>query len=320
MKIIGRAGCEDIAYVYLAELAENKYIEFVESVQPPIPREDKWVLIVSTLFGCPVGCKICDAGGRYKGKLSKEDILQQIDYLITRRYPDKKIPANKFKIQFARMGEPSLNNNVLDVLSELADRYDAPGLMPCISTVAPAKTDSFLEKLTGIKEQFYSNGKFQMQFSIHSTDRAIRDEFIPIKKWHLPQIAEFGERFFKKGDRKIALNFALAENSPIDPQILSEYFNPELFLIKLTPVNPTISARQNGINNILISDSEDYVSRLVSSLKERDFEVIVSIGELEENQIGSNCGQLVKSFITNKDVPQTEIEKSQAYQYEILNC
>jgi len=320
MKIIGRAGREDIAYVYLAEMAENKHIEFVESIQPPIPREEKWVLIVSTLFGCPVGCKICDAGGWYKGRLSKEDIFRQIDYLVTQRYPDKIIPARKFKVQLARMGEPSLNINVLDVLSDLPGRYDAPGLIPCISTVAPVKTDSFFSKLTHIKNRYYPDGHFQMQFSIHSTDSAIRDKFIPIKKWLLPQIAKYGERFFKKGDRKIALNFALAENVPIDINILSEYFNPEKFIIKLTPVNPTISARQNKINNILFSDSEDIALRLVSSLKEKDFEVIVSIGELEENRIGSNCGQLVKSFIANKDVPPTEIDKSPAYQYEILNC
>ncbi len=320
MKIIGRAGREDIAYVYLAELDENKYIEFVESVQPPIPREDKWVLIVSTLFGCPVGCKICDAGGWYKGRLTKEDILRQIDYLVSQRYPDKKIPANKFKVQFARMGDPLLNSNVLDVLTELPNRYDAPGLMPCISTIAPAKTDIFFDRLIEIKTQLFAGGKFQMQFSIHSTDRAIRDKFIPIKKWLLPQIARYGERFYKEGDRKIALNFALAENSPIDPQILSEYFNPELFLIKLTPVNPTISARQNGISNLLFSDSDDHVSRLVTSLKDRDFEVIVSIGEPEENRIGSNCGQLVRSFITDKSVPRTEMEEPPAYQYEILNC
>ena len=93
MKIIGRAGREDIAYVYLADMDNGHFVEFVESVQPPIPREDKWVLIVSTLFGCPIGCKICDAGGWYKGRLSKEDILRQIDYLVTQRYPYKKIPS-----------------------------------------------------------------------------------------------------------------------------------------------------------------------------------------------------------------------------------
>ena len=72
MRIIGKTGREDIALVYLAETKEGKLVEFVESVQPPIPRDEKWVLIVSTLYGCPVGCLFCDAGGWYDGKLSKE--------------------------------------------------------------------------------------------------------------------------------------------------------------------------------------------------------------------------------------------------------
>ena len=51
MRIIAKTGKENIAMVYIAEMDNGKLIEFVESVQPPIPREKKWVLIVSTLYG-----------------------------------------------------------------------------------------------------------------------------------------------------------------------------------------------------------------------------------------------------------------------------
>ena len=78
MQVVASAGREDIARVYIAEMRDGRTGEFVVSVQPPIPREKKWVLIVSTLFGCPVGCPMCDAGGGYKGKLFKEELLEQI--------------------------------------------------------------------------------------------------------------------------------------------------------------------------------------------------------------------------------------------------
>jgi 23S rRNA (adenine2503-C2)-methyltransferase len=65
MRVLVSTGREDIAVVYVAELEPGKQVEFVESLQPPLPREKKWVLIVSTLFGCPVQCLMCDAGGRY---------------------------------------------------------------------------------------------------------------------------------------------------------------------------------------------------------------------------------------------------------------
>ncbi len=51
MKITAKAGKEDIATVFIAEMDNGKLVEFVESVQPPIPREKKWVLIVSILYG-----------------------------------------------------------------------------------------------------------------------------------------------------------------------------------------------------------------------------------------------------------------------------
>ena len=101
LEIIEEFGREDLAKVYVASMRNNKnnLVEFVESIQPPIPREQKWVIIVSTLFGCPVGCRMCDAGGEYKGKLTAEEILAEIDHIVQKRYPDGKIPIPKFKIQ-----------------------------------------------------------------------------------------------------------------------------------------------------------------------------------------------------------------------------
>ena len=49
MKVLASAGREDIAMVYVAELEQGKFIEFVEAVQPPKPRAEKWVLMISTL-------------------------------------------------------------------------------------------------------------------------------------------------------------------------------------------------------------------------------------------------------------------------------
>ena len=74
MKVFARSGREELAMVYLARFDNDKTIEFVESLEPGYSREEKWVLILSTLFGCPVACSICDAGNEYKGKLSKEEL------------------------------------------------------------------------------------------------------------------------------------------------------------------------------------------------------------------------------------------------------
>jgi 23S rRNA (adenine2503-C2)-methyltransferase len=295
IEVLDEFGREDIAKVYIAALRGNKenLIEFVESVQPPLTREEKWVLIVSTLVGCPVGCKMCDAGGYYKDKLTSEEILAEIDYMVRKRFPDGRIPIPKFKIQFARMGDPALNSNVLDVLEKLPKVYDAPGLLPSISTIAPKNSGDFLERLLDIKDRFYSNGNFQLQFSVHTTDIKKRDELIPISKMSFQEIADYGERFYKKGDKKITLNFAMSKGYPVDVDVVKKYFNPDKFIIKLTPINPT----ETAICNELVSEIDAYnpssADKIVTGFRSKGYDVILSIGEVEENKIGSNCGQFV---------------------------
>ncbi len=290
MRVLAQTGSDDIARVCIMETTAGRKIECVESIQPPLSREDKWVLIVSTLHGCPVGCSFCDAGTEYHGKLTAEEILHQIDYLVRKRYPDGTVPSKKFKIQFARMGEPAFNPAVIDVLEALPRHYRAPGLIPSLSTVAPHGTDRFFEDLLEVKERLY-RGRFQFQFSLHTTDEQVRRTIVPIRTWDFARMARYGEMFHEEGDRKIVLNFALAEGAPINPDILLRHFPPEIFLIKMTPINPTYAATRNNLSSYIRPDKTEYEP--VQDLKAAGFEVIVSIGELEENAIGSNCGQYV---------------------------
>ena len=300
MDIIAVSGTSDIATVYMAEM-DGKLIEFVEALQSPYSRNERWILMVSTLFGCPVRCQICDAGGQYQGKLSSAQILAQIEYMVNRWYPDRGVPASKFKIQFARMGEPALNMAVLDVLEELPRTIQAPGLMPSISTIAPHGTGPYFERLVDIKNSLYGAGRFQFQFSIHTTDAALRDQLIPVRKWTFDQMAAYGERFFSPGDRKITLNFALAEGMPVEPEVLLSHFDPAHFLVKITPINPTYQAVRNGLASYIGPNRQDGPMEVVDRIVAAGYEVIVSIGEVRENQIGSNCGQYVLKYLKSRE-------------------
>jgi len=53
MKIVASAGHPEVAMVYVVEFPKG-LVECVEAVQPPRSREEKWVLMISTLFGCPI--------------------------------------------------------------------------------------------------------------------------------------------------------------------------------------------------------------------------------------------------------------------------
>ena len=314
MKVFAVTGTPDVAEVFMADMGEGRMIEFVEALQPPYSRDERWILMISTLYGCPVKCLICDAGGGYRGKPTAEEILRQIDHMVYRWYPDGHVPASKFKIQFARMGEPALNMAVLDVLEQLPERYNAPGLMPSISTIAPHGTDAFFDGLLELKNRLYSNRRFQFQFSIHTTDVMLRDKLIPVRKWSFADMAAYGERFYRSGDRKITLNFALADGMPVEPDVMLRYFNPERYLVKITPVNPTCHAVQNGLSTHIDPYRPETGQAVAQSLTEAGYDVIVSIGEVEENEIGSNCGQYVLKYMES----QRTLEDGYTYEVQQL--
>ena len=111
-------------------------------------------------------------------------------------------------------------------------------------------------------------------------------------------MAKFGENFHKSSEQKVTLNFAVADNSIIEPNVLVNYFNPDNFIVKITPVNPTYKATENNYNSTK-SKAVEYKG-LVNNLKNVGYEVIISIGDLTENEIGSNCGQHVMNFLKHK--------------------
>ncbi len=297
MNVIATTGREDIAVVYILDYGAERLVECVEALQPPFSREDKWVLLVSVMYGCPVRCLMCDAGGFYSGKLTADEIFNQIDLLVRKRYPDGVIPCRQFKIQFSRMGEPALNPAVLDVIEQLPQRYQVPGFMPSISSIAPRGSEPFFERLLEIKRGMYTGGRFQFQFSLHSTDETRRDQIIPVRKWSFEQMAAYGDRFYQPGDRKVTLNFALSEGSPVDPDVLLRHFSPERYLIKITPLNPTYRAAEHSLSSYIDPHRPADGDPLVQALRAAGYQVIVSIGEVEENRIGSNCGQYIRRHL-----------------------
>jgi 23S rRNA (adenine2503-C2)-methyltransferase len=209
------------------------------------------------------------------------------------------------------MGEPSFNPNVLDVLKDMPNRYKIAGIMPSISTIAPTSAGKFFDELAVIKNRYYKNGNFQLQFSIHTTDAKKRDWLIPVKKWNFSEIADYGEKFYTKGDRKITLNFALAVNMPFEPKVLARCFSPKKFLIKITPLNPTCQARANNLESFVDSKGNKLID-IRGELEKLGFETIISIGELEENEIGTNCGQFVTKYMSENNGVAL---KGKSYQY-----
>jgi 23S rRNA (adenine2503-C2)-methyltransferase len=62
----------------------------------------------------------------------------------------------------------------------------------------------------------------------------------------------------------------------------------------LTPVNPTAAGKENGFETILRSEQDIVIKEAVEALTALNYDVVLSVGDEREDQIGSNCGQAVR--------------------------
>jgi len=283
-----------VARIHLMRLRRESWgvVECVGALDPALPRESKMVLVVSSQFGCPVGCLMCDAGRSFHDNLSAEEIHAQIDFLLA-SWAGRDAPrCPKLKVQFARMGEPSLNPAVIDVISELPARHRLPGLMPCVASVVPVRSSPWFAGLRIARDEFYPGGMFQLQLSVQSTSQSARERLIPFAVEGLEGLSMLASGFTGPGDRKVALNFAVAEGVPVDARVLREAFDPEKCLVKLTPLNATGRAVESDLVSLFSSRSDAGIVDLASSIREAGFDVIVSVGLPVEGENGASCGQL----------------------------
>jgi 23S rRNA (adenine2503-C2)-methyltransferase len=118
-----------------------------------------------------------------------------------------------------------------------------------------------------------------------------------VKKWSFAQIWEYGERFYAAEDRKITLNFALAQGMPVDSLILRKYFDPDKFLVKITPLNPTYRARENELTSYINPLDSEQKYEIIEALQDSGYQVLLSIGEREENYIEA-IGQYLRRHLS----------------------
>ena len=232
---------------------------------------------------------MCDAGGGYRGDLCAEEMLAQVRFVLRRR--PEVLRSRKLKVHFARMGEPSLNPQVLEALRRLPDEAPAAGLMPCIASVAPAGSEPFFAKLTRLRHEVYAGRPFQLQLSLNTTDPALRRALIPARLLELETLAALGRRFHRPGQRKVVLNFALAAGVPVDVAALRATFDPACFAVKLTPMNPTDRARQHGLHTVLDAAHPNAANALAAELSAAGFDAVVSIGEPGRSRSAATAGR-----------------------------
>ena len=181
--------------VYCLKLEDGKLIETTDTFLPYYTKDaigrkqnlldntdlgnrlDRWMIGVSVMSGCPVGCKFC-ATGQMKGfrNLTADEIINQVVFAIEKSNCNP-FNSKEFKINYIRMGEPFLNIEcVKEAIHRISIMY--PNTHHYISTIGIRGSD-----FSWIKDNI------TLQISLHSLNELHRNKLIPFKnKMTIPEL------------------------------------------------------------------------------------------------------------------------------------
>ena len=259
-----------------------------------LPLENKWVITISTQYGCSMGCAFCDVPKVGIGlNATFNDLVNQVKNALS-LHPEVK-RTERINLHYARMGEPSWNNNVISSAYYLKGFFEEKGwgFHPVVSTIFPQQSSAikFVSDWIKLKNDF--GGEAGLQISVNTTDQNIRRKTMP-NAASLECIASELNRILHQGldGRKIALNFALTD-APIDAQELRSYFDPQYFMCKITPMHNTKAVVENGM---ITNGGYDFFypyKQVEENLKAAGYDVIVFIPSKEEDESRITCGNAI---------------------------
>lgn len=204
-------------------------------------RDERWMIGVSVMSGCPVHCKFCATAKLKKYRnLTSEEIFEQIQFVLDQNKNQNPLKSKEFKINYTRMGEPFLNiENVKTAVEKINTIY--PNTHHYISTI-------------GIKGSDFSwiKNNITLQLSLHSLDEDRRNDLIPFK--NKLSIKELGE-IRTQSTLKTTLNLTLVDELDFDINKLKEFFNKSNFFIKLSPINKNDISEKNNLGDGIIKSS-----------------------------------------------------------------
>lgn len=266
-----------------------------------MPLESKWVITISTQYGCSMGCGFCDVPKVGRGRnVTINDLINQVETAI-RLHPEVK-HTKRLNIHYARMGEPTFNEDVLwharmFVRTDIEILLPSSLAHPVLSTMMPKNNrhlEEYLIAWCDMKNKEY-NGDAGLQLSINSTNNEQREEMFGGSALTLEDVADIAGRLPAPKGRKYALNFALADGYDVNPGWLAALFDTNDFMVKITPMHRTISCKENNIDT---SEGYKYYApykKIEEGLQAYGFDVIVFVPSIEEDVSKITCGNAILS-------------------------
>ena len=283
-------------------LGFSRPIEGVPNV-PCMPLSEKWVITVSTQYGCPMKCTFCDVPKvEWRGNAKFADLKDQF-YNAISLFPEVKY-TERLNLHYARMGDPIFNEAVFEFSEWLAKGkrqiFSDTGLRievihPVLTTSLPRKFARLEERIvrwTEIKNDMF-NGQAGLQFSINSTDESQRNMMFGDSQLDLVSFSKIAEKMTNPVSRKYCLNFAYSTDFIIDATVLDSLFDKEKFMVKITPIHNNNACKENKISTVGGYDSWMPYQKPEEELKSHGWDVLVFVPSFDEENGLVTCGNAI---------------------------
>jgi 23S rRNA (adenine2503-C2)-methyltransferase len=273
----------------IAEAVLYKYDSFNE----------RTVICCSVQSGCPIGCTFCGTGKRFIRNLSNEEILSQITYILKdMNIEGVNSSSKKFQIMFMSMGEPMLNfKEVERAIRSLHILYPNADLL--MSTIGVDNDDVF-RNIIELSKDIHKVG---LQFSIHKSCDADRNELIPYKnKMSLYKLRDAGLLWWKETGRKPYLNYCVDGTNNKHSDFLKLYmnFSPLAFCFTFSVVcSADETMKKAGFRNL------ESIQKFQEYFLDRGYDCRI-FNPAGQDDIGGGCGQLFYVQQWLKDYKKTD--------------
>lgn len=254
----------------------------VESVLYRYPTyEERTVLCISTMCGCPMGCRFCGTGDYFVRNLTADEIVGQAEYILETQIDVYPQDIKKLQIMVMSMGEPALNRALEEAFDRLYAKYPNAALL--ISTSGPKVSYVWIRNMS---VRIPTVG---LQFSIHESTDEARDKLIPFeKKLTLQEIADIGVQWYLDTGRKPYFNYCAHEgnNTYEDVSRLLAMFQPKIW-------NATVSVicERDSHAQATNDKQRDLAIEFGNKLVANGYDVRV-FDPAGQDTIGGGCGQL----------------------------
>ncbi len=244
-----------------------------------MPYEDRKTICISTMVGCPAGCKFCATGRLGFGRnLTPGEIVGQI--LAVARV--QKIPPKDIRnLVFMGMGEPLLNyehsfNAARLMLSP--ETLDMSNRRVTLSTVGLAK---------GIRKMALEEVNVKLAISLHAPDEETRRSLIPTAAANnIEEIIEAAHAYQEVTGRRITFEYSMLKNINDhlwQADLLAKRLEGLISHVNLIPMNPW---EGSGFEESTEVQLQAFYDRLES------LNIDVSVRRSRGRDAGAACGQL----------------------------